>query len=151
MSQTTQQRAQATGVHGESRRGSNGGKARAGRAAEVETTCSACRARKPADAFKTCQRCREYGKTRPGREPSRRGDPTPVVRLPMSGWASQFRALEPGQSPERRDCANYDRCLASYRGHGDATCPDPCARYVEPARLRATDYTSPDGQARGAA
>jgi len=112
MPQRKRERADVTGVHGESRRGSNGGKARAGRQRE----------------------------------------PTPVVRLPLaSGWASQFRALEPGQAPERRYCWNYDRCLAAYRGHGDATCPDPGAWYRAPERLRATDYTSPDGQARGAA
>jgi len=112
MPQRKRERADVTGVHGESRRGSNGGKARAGR----------------------------------------RQEPAPIVRLPLaSGWASQFRALEPGQEPRRRSCGNYDRCLAAYRGHGDATCPDPCARYVEPDRLRATDYTSVDGQARGAA
>ncbi len=80
--------------------------------------------------------------------------PAPPRRLPVvpSGWASQFRALEPGQEPRRRECANYDRCVTAYRGSGNATCPDPCARWEQPAPgPRATAYMSPDGGVRGGA
>lgn len=88
------------------------------------------------------------GKARAGRN-VRKGDPPEAPRrLPvLDGWASRFRS---GEGGERRECGNYDRCLAAYMGNGPAYCPDDCARWEPEAdRPRATDYVSENGAARG--
>lgn len=121
--------------------------------------CSRCNSsRRPLrPGTKWCDRCAERCKER---ELARRANkvaapvPPPPRRLPVVAgeWASQFRDLRLGQTANRRDCLNYERCLRAYRGTGDATCPDPCARWEPPAPgARATAYLSPDGGARGGA
>ena len=74
--------------------------------------------------------------------------PAQHIRLPvLSGWTSHFRA---GEGGERRECANYDRCLDAFLGNGPAYCPADCARWEDPGRgAPATAFVSLNGAARG--
>jgi len=105
--------------------------------------CGRCHSatRPCAPGMKTCQHCLDARQVARGEEPSA---PALHRRLPLdSGWSSLFRA---GEGGERRECANYDRCLDAFQGNGPAYCPEGCARWEMPERVRATDFMGTGGE-----